>query len=445
MTQIVIPSNIIRIENYCFSKSYLLKHIIIPSSVTIIGIHAFNGCKYLDEITIPSSVTSIGQGAFGNCTSLKQVSLPSNLSVIEEELFINCTSLRQVSIPPSVTTIKSKAFKNCEYLNKIVIPPSVEFIGDNAFDSCKYLEEIEIPPSVRCINKQVFYRCTSLKRVKIPESVTRIEDESFYYCESLSQAYIPKSVKYIGDDAFYGCNLLNDFNFHEMDYMLTEDFMNICITISFFSAISLPPVFIISIVWWSRLHPWFSHGVRSGLIVYQALECSWISTICSLVSFTLFYLMYFKCLNCCHKKLFFRRKLKYFKVCELLFSNALVIISFIFCLISFLSITVASAYALKRWKKDGNSIKCLQYIFDGCIGAQDWVINQSSKKQNDFNNWQSKMLEKAHKKNGKINEYYCFQVGMPALIFSLIFFTSAVFSPCIVRCFQCCVIRIFWG
>ena len=62
----------------------------------------------------------------------------------------------------------------------------------------------------------------------------------------------------------------------------------------------------------------------------------------------------------------------------------LLVIPFITFLISFISLAVASAYALKREKKDGNSIKCLQYIIDGCVGAQDWVTNQSSKKQNIF-------------------------------------------------------------
>lgn len=89
---------------------------------------------------------------------------------------------------------------------------------------------------------------------------------------------------------------------------------------------------------------------------------------------------------------------------------------------------IASFYALKKEKIDGVSIKCLRYIYDGCEGAQNWVYNQSLKKQNKYNKWVSKMNSKAYKNNGDATNYYCLLVGVPIMIFSIFLFLSATFA-----------------
>ena len=75
---------------------------------------------------------------------------------------------------------------------------------------------------------------------------------------------------------------------------------------------------------------------------------------------------------------------------------------------------------MKKEKKNEEPIKCLGYILDGYNGAKNWVVNQSIKKQNEFKKWESKMLSKAYGKDGKVTNYYCLTVGIPALIFSIL-------------------------
>lgn len=60
---VIIPSNVKRIENYAFYYSYI-KGVTIPEGVTYIGTSAFELCKIIGSVTIPSTVTTIGNNAF---------------------------------------------------------------------------------------------------------------------------------------------------------------------------------------------------------------------------------------------------------------------------------------------------------------------------------------------------------------------------------------------
>jgi len=59
---VVIPNNVIKIEEYAFYNNQLT-NVIIPTSVTSIGNNAFS-FNQLASVTIPTSVTSIGESAF---------------------------------------------------------------------------------------------------------------------------------------------------------------------------------------------------------------------------------------------------------------------------------------------------------------------------------------------------------------------------------------------
>lgn len=61
--EIVLPSNLTKINDSMFESCISLTKIDIPSTVTSIGKSAFKDCKSLD-LTVPSSVTTIGEDAF---------------------------------------------------------------------------------------------------------------------------------------------------------------------------------------------------------------------------------------------------------------------------------------------------------------------------------------------------------------------------------------------
>ena len=40
--------------------------------------------------------------------------------------------------------------------------------------------------------------------------------------------------------------------------------------------VGLIGVFIVTIIWWSRIQPWFSHGLKEGKTVYKCVLAYWV-------------------------------------------------------------------------------------------------------------------------------------------------------------------------
>ena len=192
-----------------------------------------------------------------------------------------------------------------------------------------------------------------------------------------------------------------------------------------FTLTSFIAVFITTVVWWSRIHPYFQHGYKTGKIVYISLEISWISTLL-LIIYALLHLLLSLIINNRLNRSFTLEMSVFYKKCSKVLNRASLAICVTLLLIVFISAIVASSYALKNKNRDGVSVKCLGYIFDGLNGAKDWVTNQSLEKQKDFKNWESNLLEKAYGKDGKVTNYYCLTVGLPIIIFSVIPFIVTV-------------------
>lgn len=49
--------------------------------------------------------------------------------------------------------------------------------------------------------------------------------------------------------------------------------------VTFVDIINFIAIFITTVIWWSRIRPWFLHGYKTGKIVYISLEISWISSL----------------------------------------------------------------------------------------------------------------------------------------------------------------------
>ena len=67
---IIIPDNVISLDNYAFWSCEGLKSVTILGNITSINEHVFDGCKELKNVTIPNSVKSIYESAFWGCKGL---------------------------------------------------------------------------------------------------------------------------------------------------------------------------------------------------------------------------------------------------------------------------------------------------------------------------------------------------------------------------------------
>ena len=411
-----------------FKEITNLSHIVIPNNITKIGCMTFFGCSSLANVFIPSSVKSLGDFCFYGCSSLKKIAIPSSVQSIGNHCFQGCSSLKKILIPSSVQSIGSHCFSECSSLIEISIPSSHISICKYSFYECTSLSKINIPPSVTSIDDHAFDGCTSLKQITIPTSVTKIGDYAFKSCTSLKRISISSSIKSIGNHVLSFSHVKNELC-SDSDYMvggiIPNDLCVLCLL--YLSFIPLLCNFIISLVWWSKIHPWFTHGYKRGKNVYFSLYICWVSTLCVLVFLLIFTLLLF----CVDKKkniIIFRKSKKYYcKIKRKCYSIASLTFVALY-LIQIISAIIASSYALTKKRIDGRSYKCMKYMIDGFDGAIKWVDNQSLKVQDSFQKWYSNMIHSAFKKNGEISNYYCLQKIVPCLIFAIISFLVSLIT-----------------
>ncbi|MCH5235576.1 MAG: leucine-rich repeat domain-containing protein [Muribaculaceae bacterium] len=235
---LTLPNSLIKIGNSAFISSGF-KNVNIPNSVKEIGDMAF--CySYLETIEIPASVMEIGFGAFSSCKSLNsikvdsqnpnfsslngilydkdytlliscpatktEVTVPESVKEIGNYAFTNCP-LAEIVLPVSVTKIGDEAFYGCQLLSNVILSDSLQTIGEGAFNYCAF-SNINIPESVREIGMGAFAYCYYLEKIVIPDYVEIIDMGTFQWCYSLKETVIGKSIKQIDTYAFSGCPAL---------------------------------------------------------------------------------------------------------------------------------------------------------------------------------------------------------------------------------------------
>lgn len=215
---IILPDNLIEINEQDFYRCTSLESIIIPDGVTVIKEKAFEGCTSLVNIDIPANVTEIKSGAFKNCTKLQTVNIPtnSNLTTIggltDDGAFQGCYTLSNINIPTSTEIIDSYAFYGCSNLTSplFAVNSNLKMIKDYAFYNCSSITDIDFPEGIEIIGSYAFYGCNSITNLNIPSNVQIIEKFTFYSCGNLKILNIPTSSRLttIRAGAFRECDQL---------------------------------------------------------------------------------------------------------------------------------------------------------------------------------------------------------------------------------------------
>ena len=106
--------------NYIGRNAFLyseISRIDFGNGIAYIGGHegmVFSGCKKLTEVEIPSNVIRIGNGCFWDCTNLKKVTLHDGLQSIGEAAFLGCENLKELSIPGTVVRLGNESLLDIE-------------------------------------------------------------------------------------------------------------------------------------------------------------------------------------------------------------------------------------------------------------------------------------------------------------------------------------------
>ena len=204
-TNLVLPLNITKINQYAFWHYTSLTSVEIQNSVTEIGNHAFDGCSGLTSVVIGDSVTSIGSYAFYNCSGLTSVEIPNSVTSIGSYAFRDCSGLTEITLPFVGATKDGTSNTHFGYIfgassnnNNSYVPSSIKkvtitggSIGSSAFYSCDSLTSVVIGDSVTSIGSYAFNGCSSLTSVVIGDSVTSIGSNAFRNCSGLTEITLP--------------------------------------------------------------------------------------------------------------------------------------------------------------------------------------------------------------------------------------------------------------
>ena len=114
---VVLPSNIMYIEDFAFYNTYF-NSIVIPDSVIEMGEYVFNN-SYVKSVTLGSGIKEIKDWSFGGCVELTSVTLGNNITYIGDDAFHGCSSLATITISAKVTYIGNDAFSYCDALTSV--------------------------------------------------------------------------------------------------------------------------------------------------------------------------------------------------------------------------------------------------------------------------------------------------------------------------------------
>lgn len=156
-TELIIPDNVITIENSVFSVGRKLERIyigkgvsnlsnqfktwaILSSSLKIIIDEANPYYKVEDNLIL----TKDGKEVVTYIRKVQSQVVPEGIEKLQDYAFSNLLTATEIILPTTLKEIGPYCFQTCAKLVSIDIPSNVETIGTNAFVSCAELAEIRI-------------------------------------------------------------------------------------------------------------------------------------------------------------------------------------------------------------------------------------------------------------------------------------------------------------
>ncbi len=208
--EIIIPDNIVYIENQAFNNLPYLKRIDFGNGVTILD-NVITNCPLLEEVIISENISNITNGTFGFNPVLSTISISkgneyysyNNGCLIDKRTNLLVRLLGDFVIPEDIKVISQ--YVGIGYCNdKLIIPNHIEKIEQFAFSESLY-EKLILGDNVKEINRGAFSGNRNLKKIRLNEGLEIIGSSAFSNCYYIEGVTIPRSVKEIESNAFIRC------------------------------------------------------------------------------------------------------------------------------------------------------------------------------------------------------------------------------------------------
>jgi hypothetical protein len=212
ITEINVPEDVTKIEDYKFYGFTALEEIKVLGKISEIGDYAFYGCTALRSVDVGAGCKYIQPDAFGECPALVSVTLPKNLEWISSGNFYQSDLLRNVFFNGTIADWCEIDFGG-RMDNGKAITSSPLRNGTSDFyilnESGEYVEPFKINNYVTVNNGSPL--SLSMRFLVIPEEVTYIGAFQFYGLQAMNNeeytVIIEGDVTEIGDAAFAGANI----------------------------------------------------------------------------------------------------------------------------------------------------------------------------------------------------------------------------------------------
>jgi hypothetical protein len=202
LKSILLPNQLISIQNYAFHGCTGLKSLIIPDSVTNIGDYALTNCSTLVSVRFPKKLRTVGNYSFANCILLDTVNLPEGTTSLGFRSFWTCLAVKSVTLPQTITSIGDGSFFMWRQIQTITIPDNVTSLGDYMFTSSYKLDSVHLPAKLTRIGTEALFACVVLKHINWPTGIKEIGDHAFKYCFELTDVRLSEGLLSIGVGAF---------------------------------------------------------------------------------------------------------------------------------------------------------------------------------------------------------------------------------------------------
>ncbi|ELP87435.1 hypothetical protein EIN_097020 [Entamoeba invadens IP1] len=205
-----IPHDVQGIGAQCFLHSEMTS-LVLPNNIITLEESCFESCSKLESVTLSPHVSVLPFCCFMRCGSLKRFVIPRTVQYMSNAIFFDCTSLSEVIFENDIDELYEETFAYCVRLSKIVLPNSIKKIGLGCFRFCVSLPSLHLPEKCLVLFDKCFEGCSTLSKVTLPKHLASVEFGCFKECFSLRELVFPESTVHFGVNAFYGCTSLTQF------------------------------------------------------------------------------------------------------------------------------------------------------------------------------------------------------------------------------------------